>query len=146
MRIGVPLSSVNCFEGWDFFSFASLATETGAIRVPNPAAGMITNTFIAGCQYTSAKVRSSNSVVNSGAVAPAVGDVDSKAPDRTVISHRGRLHAWLALDRSIGNRCRRGGNGYRHRRGRRDGSCNPRVAGTLVPFTKDHLSSGCLQH
>src|SRR5262252_4261710 len=67
MRIGVPLSSVNCFEGWVFFSLASLATETGAIRVPNPAAGMITNTFIAGCQYTSAKVRSSNSVVNSDA-------------------------------------------------------------------------------
>jgi hypothetical protein len=30
------------------------------MRVPSPAAGIITTTFIAGCKYTSAEVRSSN--------------------------------------------------------------------------------------
>ena len=38
----------------------SFALETGAIRVPRPAAGMMTKTFMAGCKYTSAKAANSN--------------------------------------------------------------------------------------
>src|SRR5271169_4865535 len=55
MRMGVPDSSLNCFEGWGFFVFASLALGMGAMRVPKPAAGIITITFIAGCKYTSGR-------------------------------------------------------------------------------------------
>src|ERR1700722_5407146 len=55
MRMGVPASSVNCLEGWGFFVFASRALGMGAMRVPRPAAGMITITFMAGCKYTSAE-------------------------------------------------------------------------------------------
>ena len=55
MRIGTPAKSVNCFEGCAFFVFASLALGIGAIRVPSPAAGIMTITFIAGCKYTSAE-------------------------------------------------------------------------------------------
>src|SRR5690348_7943056 len=54
MRIGVPPNSVNCFEGCAFFDLVSMALGTGAIRVPSPAAGMMTTTFMAGGQYTSA--------------------------------------------------------------------------------------------
>ena len=39
--MGVPASSVNCFEGADFFPGA----VSGAMRVPRPAAGIMTNTF-----------------------------------------------------------------------------------------------------
>ena len=56
MRIGVPPSSVNCLEGGDFFCLPLAPTGIGAMRVPSPAAGMITTTFIAGCKYTSAEV------------------------------------------------------------------------------------------
>src|SRR5579862_1233777 len=53
--MGVPASSVNCFDGCGFLDFASLpAARTGAMRVPSPAAGMMTITFMAGSQYTSA--------------------------------------------------------------------------------------------
>src|SRR2546430_520140 len=55
MRIGVPPSSVNCFEGGVFFAFEAFALGTGAMRVPSPAAGMITITFMAACKYTSAQ-------------------------------------------------------------------------------------------
>ena len=48
MRIGVPPISENCFDAAGFLLFAS---EAGVMRVPNPAAGMITTTFIAGCKY-----------------------------------------------------------------------------------------------
>src|SRR5215470_5018869 len=44
--MGVPPSSVNCLEG----PFPLL---TGDIRVPSPAAGMMTTTFMAGDKYTS---------------------------------------------------------------------------------------------
>jgi len=37
--MGVPLISKNCFEGAPFF-------PAGAMRVPRPAAGIITITFI----------------------------------------------------------------------------------------------------
>lgn len=33
--------------------FGSIALGMGAMRVPSPAAGMMTITFIAGCKYTS---------------------------------------------------------------------------------------------
>src|ERR1700757_1814863 len=39
-----------------------MALGMGAIRVPSPAAGMITRTFMAGCQYTSAQAQSSNAM------------------------------------------------------------------------------------
>src|SRR6201998_458538 len=39
-----------------------MALGTGAMRVPRPAAGMMTRTFIAGCQYTSAQAASSNAM------------------------------------------------------------------------------------
>src|ERR1700757_481651 len=39
-----------------------MALGTGAMRVPRPAAGMMTRTFIAGCQYTSAQAASSNAI------------------------------------------------------------------------------------
>src|SRR5947208_1239218 len=44
MRIGVPLSSVNCLEATGFFPFDSGAD---AMRVPRPAAGMMATTFMA---------------------------------------------------------------------------------------------------
>src|SRR5256885_7997898 len=53
MRIGTPSSSVNCLDGADFFPL-ELGAE--AIRVPRPAAGMMTTTFIEGDQYTAASV------------------------------------------------------------------------------------------
>src|SRR5580692_13015127 len=48
MRIGTPPSSVNCLVA------VGLALARGAetMRVPKPAAGTITTTFIAGCKYT----------------------------------------------------------------------------------------------
>src|SRR5580693_5149245 len=52
-RIGVPPNSVNCFEG-GAFRFPLAPTGMGAMRVPSPAAGMITTTFIAGSKYTGA--------------------------------------------------------------------------------------------
>src|SRR5713101_614221 len=51
MRIGSPPKSVNCLDGADFLPL-SCALGTGAMRVPRPAAGMITTTFMAGCNYT----------------------------------------------------------------------------------------------
>src|ERR1700683_1303536 len=51
MRIGVPPSSVNCLEG-DALRLPLAPTGTGTMRVPRPAAGMITTTFIAGSKYT----------------------------------------------------------------------------------------------
>src|SRR2546422_7600292 len=48
MRMGVPPSSVNCLEAACFLPFALGAD---VMRVPRPAAGMITTTFIAGDQY-----------------------------------------------------------------------------------------------
>src|SRR5579864_8725908 len=54
MRIGVPPSSVNCFDGGVFFCRPLAPPGIGAMRVPRPAAGMITMTFMAGCKYTSA--------------------------------------------------------------------------------------------
>src|SRR5437764_11227153 len=53
--MGVPARSVNCFEGCGFLPFAVLPLGTGAMRVPSPAAGMMTMTFIAGCKYTDAE-------------------------------------------------------------------------------------------
>ena len=55
MRIGLPPSSVNCFEGGAFFGLSLAPTSIGAMRVPRPAAGIMTVTFIAGCKYTSAE-------------------------------------------------------------------------------------------
>src|SRR5580658_7503207 len=49
MRMGVPASSANCLDGAMFFVRA-LGAEL--MRVPRPAAGIITTTFMAGCQYT----------------------------------------------------------------------------------------------
>src|SRR5215472_7208130 len=46
--MGVPPSSVNCFAGADF-----RVLLLGAMRVPKPAAGMMTSTFMAGDKYTS---------------------------------------------------------------------------------------------
>src|SRR5437764_188200 len=48
MRMGVPASSVNCLDGCAFFALESIALGTGAMRVPSPAAGMMTITFMAG--------------------------------------------------------------------------------------------------
>ncbi len=44
MTMGVPLISKNCFEGTPFL-------PAGAMRVPRPAAGMMTVTFIRGEKY-----------------------------------------------------------------------------------------------
>jgi hypothetical protein len=41
-------------EGCTVLVFTALALGAGAIRVPSPAAGMITITFIAGSKYTDA--------------------------------------------------------------------------------------------
>src|ERR1700730_14332149 len=49
MGMGVPPSSVNCLVA---AGFLPLAAGADAIRVPRPAAGMITTTFIGGCKYT----------------------------------------------------------------------------------------------
>src|ERR1700677_4081656 len=49
MRIGTPPSSVNCLVA---AGFLLLPRESETIRVPKPAAGTITTTFIAGCKYT----------------------------------------------------------------------------------------------
>src|ERR1700680_2791845 len=51
MRMGVPPSSVNCLVAAGFFPLAPGADD---MRVPKPAAGIITTTFIAGCKYTRA--------------------------------------------------------------------------------------------
>ena len=48
--MGVPFSSVNCFEGDAPLLFAR---DGDAMRVPRPAAGMMTVTFMEGAQYTS---------------------------------------------------------------------------------------------
>src|ERR1035441_6168287 len=58
--MGVPARSLNCFEGCGFLVLASMALGMGAMRVPRPAAGIMTITFIAGCKYTSARGGSSN--------------------------------------------------------------------------------------
>ena len=50
IRIGMPPSSLNCLEGALFLVFAA---DVGPMRVPNPAAGTITKTFIEGVQYKS---------------------------------------------------------------------------------------------
>jgi hypothetical protein len=42
---------VNCLEGMVFLFFVP---GWGAMRVPNPAAGMMTITFMAGCKYKAA--------------------------------------------------------------------------------------------
>src|SRR5580700_4379270 len=47
--MGTPSSSLNCLLGSFFLAFAA---EGGAMRVPRPAAGTITNTFIRGDQYS----------------------------------------------------------------------------------------------
>ena len=52
MRIGTPPSSVNCLVD---AGFLPLVRGAEAIRVPKPAAGTITITFIAGCKYTRAR-------------------------------------------------------------------------------------------
>ncbi len=44
----MPPSSVNCLEAEGFLPFALGAN---VMRVPRPAAGMMTTTFIAGCKY-----------------------------------------------------------------------------------------------
>ncbi len=51
---------MNCFEGCDFLDLASFALGMGAMRVPRPAAGMMTTTFIAACKYTGGAPASSN--------------------------------------------------------------------------------------
>src|SRR5579864_6304454 len=61
MRMGVPARSVNCFDGCGFRVFASRALGMGAMRVPRPAAGIMTITFMAGCKYTRGGAGSSNS-------------------------------------------------------------------------------------
>ena len=52
--MGVPPSSANCLEGAPFLL---LLLGAELILVPRPAAGIIANTFIAGCQYTPRKLR-----------------------------------------------------------------------------------------
>src|SRR5207253_7907645 len=49
IRSGVPPSSVNCLEGPAFFPFP---LGGDAMRVPSPAAGIITTTFIGGDKYS----------------------------------------------------------------------------------------------
>jgi hypothetical protein len=49
--MGLPPSSVNCLEAAGFFV---LDPAAGIIRVPRPAAGMMTNTFIAGVSIRAA--------------------------------------------------------------------------------------------
>src|ERR1700683_3911237 len=67
MRMGVPASAVNCLEGCGLvFALGSKALGMGAMRVPRPAAGIITITFIAGCKYTSAEAGSSNGPLANG--------------------------------------------------------------------------------
>src|SRR5581483_8772346 len=48
MMIGMPFSSVNCLEGLGSLLAAALRPGGGAptMRVPSPAAGMITTTFM----------------------------------------------------------------------------------------------------
>src|ERR1700722_18778797 len=55
--MGIPSNSVNCLEGRFFLALEALA---GIMRVPNPAAGMIPTTFIAGCKYKGQQRRLSN--------------------------------------------------------------------------------------
>src|SRR6266536_4477687 len=93
MRIGVPASSVNCFEGEDLFDFVSLALGSGAMRVPSPAAGMMTITFMAGCQYTSQRRRSSN---HSSAPAKRVALPSPVLVGRSVRAERYRDHRKVA--------------------------------------------------
>src|SRR5712691_4444221 len=57
MRTGVPPSSKNCL---DAAGFLPLASETGAMRVPRQAAGMMTTTFIAACKFKEWGDRCSN--------------------------------------------------------------------------------------
>ena len=52
----MPPNSVNCFVGGDFLCLPLAPTGMGAMRVPSPAAGIITITFMAGCKYTSGEV------------------------------------------------------------------------------------------
>src|SRR5208282_5958348 len=53
-------------EGGVFFCLLMEPAGIGAMRVPSPAAGIITTTFIAGCQYTSGWWKSSNASSNAG--------------------------------------------------------------------------------
>src|SRR5437870_5224892 len=48
MRTGVPPRSKNCLDAAGFLPFVSEAVD---MRVPRPAAGMMTTTFIAACKY-----------------------------------------------------------------------------------------------
>ena len=48
-RMGTPPNSLNCLVGTFFLA---LVAEGDAMRVPNPAAGIITKTFIGGDQYS----------------------------------------------------------------------------------------------
>jgi len=51
--MGVPPSSVNCFEG---ALLRVLAEGGAAMRVPSPAAGMMTTTFMTALKYTAGEV------------------------------------------------------------------------------------------
>src|SRR5271170_1534120 len=51
--MGTPPSSLNCLVGAFFLTFPGKgAAEDAAMRVPSPAAGTMTNTFIGGDQYS----------------------------------------------------------------------------------------------
>src|SRR5271166_4338850 len=54
--MGTPPSSLNCLLGPFFLAFSDRgAAEGGAMRVPSPAAGTMTNTFIRGDQYSTSR-------------------------------------------------------------------------------------------
>jgi hypothetical protein len=55
MRIGVPSNSVNCFEG--VFGLLLSPGGIGAMRVPRPAAGIMTTTFIRAVSIRARRVR-----------------------------------------------------------------------------------------
>src|ERR1035438_3288834 len=126
MRMGVPASSVNCLEGWGFFVFASRALGMGAIRVPRPAAGIITITFMAGCKYTRRRRESSNRLLGRTVTPPAWRQrkmpallVDASRPDLRCGSDWLRGTLLRLQSRGYGNRGgTRSGNRYRRRRNR----------------------------
>src|SRR5580693_1278139 len=122
--IGVPPSSVNCFEGSALFCLPIAPTGIGPMRVPRPAAGMITNTFIAGSKYTSG------------------------SQGVQILAHFSRsrsLRLRLGLQKRVREHCRGGRRSWNCRYYRLDHPACP-GKGTFIPLAEDHLSSGGLQH
>src|ERR1019366_5752214 len=70
-RIGTPPNSLNCLLG---AFFLDLAAEGGAMRVPSPAAGIMTNTFIGAISIVQGKVFG----LRPGSVQPLKGRMISK--------------------------------------------------------------------